>query len=229
MPRPLIIAHRGVAAPNRFENTIESFEKAIQLGADMIEFDVRKSRDGQLIVHHDATIDGQMINQLTLNEINRNAGLRGFEVPTLVEVLHLTKSRIRLDVEMKEEGYEDELVEILLQNAAPEQFIITSFLDNSLMKIKMDYPQIKSGLLIGFHNPICSRCYRLAPIRRANCLQVDYLLPNWRLLKFGILQRAHKINLPLIVWTVNEKTRIDNLIKKGVAGIITDNAELMLQ
>ncbi|NEN96454.1 MAG: glycerophosphodiester phosphodiesterase [Moorea sp. SIO1F2] len=92
-----IIAHRGASNCAK-ENTIEAYEKAIELGADFIEFDVRITKDGVLISHHDPMIANQAISQLRFAEINRIAGQQGFRVPTVEEILRLTRNKIKLAV-----------------------------------------------------------------------------------------------------------------------------------
>ncbi|MBP1697142.1 MAG: hypothetical protein H6Q41_2330, partial [Deltaproteobacteria bacterium] len=107
----LIIAHRG--SPNHAkENTIESFEKAMASGADMIEFDVRRTRDNVLIAFHDESIQSHSTKDLTFEAMSQMARHQGFEIPTVEEVLKWSRGKIKLDVELKEEGYEKETVEL---------------------------------------------------------------------------------------------------------------------
>ncbi len=108
----LIIAHRGAPGYAR-ENTIESFKKALALGADMIEFDVRRTKDHALIVYHDERIQGHPIKDLVFEAIRRIAANQGFDIPTVEEVLKWSKGKIKLDVELKEEGYEREVAQLI--------------------------------------------------------------------------------------------------------------------
>ena len=80
----MVAAHRGVAA-GAAENTIEAFTNAIDIGADMIEFDVRMTRDGELIAFHDARVNGIAVGSLTRDDIESAVGVRP---PLLTEVLH---------------------------------------------------------------------------------------------------------------------------------------------
>jgi len=131
MTKKLIIAHRGASSLSK-ENTIESFEKAIACDSDMIEFDVRKTRDGICIVYHDEFINDKMINELKYKQIKEIDE----SIPTLEEVLKLTKGKIRLDVELKEDAYEEEVIKMLLRYFKEDEFVITSFNDKSLRTIK---------------------------------------------------------------------------------------------
>ena len=92
----MVAAHRGVAA-GAAQNTIAAFTNAIEVGADMIEFDVRRTRDGELIAFHDAVAGGVPVSGLTRDEIEAAAGVRP---PLLAEVLRVCAGRIRLDVEL---------------------------------------------------------------------------------------------------------------------------------
>ena len=89
----LIVALRG--APNDArENTIESFETAIALGADMIEFDVRRTKDKVLIAYHDESLQGKPVRELTFKAISQIARNQGFDIPTVEEVLRFTRGKI---------------------------------------------------------------------------------------------------------------------------------------
>jgi glycerophosphoryl diester phosphodiesterase len=139
----LVIGHRGALgyAP---ENTMASFEKGLECGADLLEFDIRMSRDGALIVMHDASVsrttDGHgRIEDMTLAEIKKlDAGswfgsqYRGERVPTLIEVLDWAKGRVSLVIEIKRDpqsipGIEQKLIEALNDRSMIDEVIAISF------------------------------------------------------------------------------------------------------
>jgi glycerophosphoryl diester phosphodiesterase len=219
----LIIGHRGAPTYTK-ENTINSFKKAMALGADMIEFDVRKTKDNVFIVYHDGFIQGKPTNELTYKEISRIARDRGFDLPTLEEVLKWSRGRINLDVELKEEGYEKGIVELLSKYLKKDQFVITSFNDSSLKSIKDNYPDIKVGLLLGkFRAPFLTRISEFFSSKRYKKAKADFLAAHWKLLKFGFLERAQRSRKPVFVWTVNDEAMMWKLLHdKGVHAIITD-------
>jgi len=223
----LIIAHRGAPGYAK-ENTIESFEKAVALGADMIEFDVRKTKDNVLIVYHDRLIQGKPINELVYEEVKQIAGNQGFHLPTVEEVLRWSMGKIRLDVELKEEGYEKELGELLSGHFKEDQFVISSFNEFSLKIIKDNYPCIQVGLLLGkFKAPLWTRISEFFPMERCQKAKADFLVAHFRLLKFGFLERARRSGKSLFVWTVNDEEMIRKLLEdKRVSAIITDQPDL---
>ncbi len=149
-----IVAHRGASAEAP-ENTLEAFRKAIQLGADMIEFDVRRDPSGALRISHDPIL-----------------GL-GMELPTLEETLRLTQGRIQLDVELKEPGCERESIELLLQYFPLVDFCVTSFLAPSLHEVRRINPGIRTGLIFAAWNRSV-RAVGLSP----DC---DFLVAQYRL------------------------------------------------
>jgi len=223
----LIIAHRGAPFLAR-ENTLGSFKQAISLGADMIEFDVRRTRDEVLIAFHDRSIQGKPIKRLTYKEVSQIAQDRGFGIPTVKEVLKCTKGKIRLDVELKEEGYEEEIIALLSKYFRKDQFLITSFNDSSLKRIKDNNPNIKVGLILGkFKPPLWVRISEVFPMKRSKKSKADFLVAHWKLLRVGFLERARRSHKPVIVWTVNDEEMIWKLLRdKRIYGIITDKSDL---
>ncbi len=225
----LIIAHRGFPSHAK-ENTIESFEKAMASGADMIEFDVRRTRDNVLIAFHDEMIQGHSVKELPYEAIGQMARHQGFEIPTVEEVLKWARGKISLDVELKEEGCEKESVELLYRYFDEGQFVITSFNDASLRVIKERYPDIKTGLILGRGIPsyhILTRLQEFFPKKRCEQARADFMVVHWRLLMFDFLERAKSNHRPVFVWTVNDGEMMRRLLQdRRVYGIITDKPDL---
>jgi glycerophosphoryl diester phosphodiesterase len=225
---PLIVAHRGFTAQHR-ENTLEAFNEAIGIGADMIELDVRVTSDNVIVVLHDDCIDGIPLSETTYKDLNERTAHRGFKIPRIEEVIELTKGRINLDIELKEEGYEAQVVNILLKVLNPDDYIITTFHDFSLHKIKSQFPEIKVGLLLGLDKPkriIITRYRELFPLHRCKITKTDLIAPHWKLLKFGFLNRAKKHNYPVHIWTVNEDRLLEKYINDDrIRAIITDKPD----
>ena len=231
MKKTMIVAHRGASSLAR-ENTIESFKKAIEIGVDMIEFDIRRTKDQVLVVHHDELMEEKPVKELTYDEISKMAKGQGFSTPTLEEVLKHTSGRVKLDVEIKEEGYEKEVVELLFRYFKKDEFVITSFLDSCIKKIKDDYPDINAGLLLGVSKPknfILTRISEFFPHKRCKEAKADFLVPHRRLLWVGFLDRAKRENKPVFVWTVNDEKMIWKLLHdERIAAIITDKPDLAI-
>ena len=225
----LIVAHRGAPTCAK-ENTIESFKKAMVLGADMIEFDVRRTKDNVLIAFHDEMIRGHSVKELTYEAISQLARNQGFDIPTVEEVLKWASGKIKLDVELKEKGYEREIVELVLGYFKEDQFVITSFNDASLGVIKERHPDIKIGLILGRGIPsyhILTRLQEFFPMKKCRKARADFLVAHLKLLRAGFLGRARRSHLPVFVWTVNEEETMWKLLHdRRVYAIITDKPDL---
>ena len=220
----MVAAHRGVAA-GAAENTIAAFTNAIDVGADMIEFDVRRTRDGELIAFHDAVVGGAPVSGLTRDEIEAVAGVRP---PLLAEVLRVCAGRIRLDVELKEDGYVRDVMAVLRPAFDPAQMIVTSFLPAVVLQAKNVFPEVKTGLLVGDGGPLTdlpARLRELYPVDLAKRVRADYLAPHYRLAALGVVRRAAAAGLPCVLWTVNSPALIRRYAADPrVAVIITDVA-----
>lgn len=223
-----ITAHRG-ASGHLHENTLEAFNEAINIGANAIELDVRKSKDNKLIIMHNDHINENKLCDLNYNEILNISLNLGFKVPTLLEVLLLCKGKIFLDIELKEEGYEEEIITLITEHLDYQDFYIRSFLDRQIIKVKKLNKNIKTGLLLGTDKAgIFKRLSELFPLFRILRTKCDFVSPHYRLIVCGYIKRMHLIKKPVLIWTVNDKNLIKKLIKKKADGIITDYPELAL-
>ncbi len=194
----------------------------------MIEFDVRRTKDDVLIVFHDERIQDRPVNNLAYEEMKQIAGDQGFHLPTLEGVLKWSKGRIKFDVELKEEGYEKKLAELLMRYLKEDQFVITSFHESSLRIIKDDFPDIQIGLLLGKSNaPLWTRISEFFPMERCKKAKADFLVAHFKLLRFGFLERARRNHKSVFVWTVNDEEAIWKLLEdERVRAIITDQPNL---
>ena len=226
-----IVAHRGASALVKYENTLEAFEKAIEIGADAMEFDVRRTADGVLVSFHDAEVAGRKISELGLGELQAIAGDRGFSVPKVEEIFELAKGRIFLDIELKETGYEGELLELATKYLDVADFVMKSFLDSSIIAIKRLDPRVRTGLLLGLEKPregFLRRIVELFPGIRLARSRADFVAPHFLLLRFGFLARMRRRGIPVFVWTVNDPGMMKALLVRGAHAIITDRPDIGL-
>jgi glycerophosphoryl diester phosphodiesterase len=135
-------------------------------------------------------------------------------------------------VEIKEEGYEEEVVELLSRYFKTDQFVITSFYDPCIKRIKDNHPDMKAGLILGMskpEHPIRTRISEFFPARRCREAKADFLVAHRRLLWFGFLDRVKRENRPVFVWTVNDQKKIwEMLHDERIDGIITDKPDLAI-
>ncbi len=144
------MAHRG-ASHEAPENTLAAFAKAIEIGADMIEFDVRRASDGRLVISHDPVRD------------------LAAQLPTLEDTLRVTQGRIQLDVELKEPGCERDAIDLLLRYFPLRDFRITSFLAPALRATRAIHPGIRTGLIFATWG------------QEVLSSDADFLVPHYRL------------------------------------------------
>jgi glycerophosphoryl diester phosphodiesterase len=228
-----IVAHRGNTSLVKFENTLEAFQIAIEIGIPQIEFDLRMTQDGYLVCYHDRSIDGIKIKHLKYQELLTISRGKGFEIPLFEDILRLCQNRIALDIEIKEEGYEEQIVSLTTQYFGYSNFVMKSFNDSSVRKIKKLDPHIKVGILLGgisTKRSILRILSQFFPEYRIIKTGADFVAPNFRLLKFGFSWRMQLLDREIYVWTVNEESRLIKLIKNDrISAIITDKPELALQ
>jgi glycerophosphoryl diester phosphodiesterase len=217
--KKLIIAHRGVTSPAR-ENTLEAFQKAIDLRADMIEFDVRRTRDQRYIIHHDPHIAGKPLNEIPCSEVREIARSMGFQVPELEEAIRLACGRIGLDIELKEEGYEREVIDRICDVLPEADYIVSSFHAGSISRVKQYRPGVSTGLI-----------FKDAGALTTEILEgdTDWLFPVQGLASGELLERMRRTGKKIAVWTVNDAQQMKRLLDDNrVEGIITDRADAAL-
>ncbi|MGH2913784.1 MAG: glycerophosphodiester phosphodiesterase [Solirubrobacteraceae bacterium] len=209
----MVIAHRGAWGPPP-QNSLEAFARAIELGCDGIELDVRRTADGRLVVVHDARVGGRPVSGLT------RARLRA---PLLSEVLDLAAGRIVVDVELKQDGYVEQAMEQIAARLSPDSYVVTSFVDAVLPQVKCACPQARTGLLVG---PRLRRRELDGRIRRA---AADLLAPHVSLVRRGILTWAAQRGLPAWIWTANDPRALRRLsAAPQVEALITDKPRIAL-
>ncbi len=220
----MVIAHRGAwgpAAPGApAENTLEAFEAAIALGADMIELDVRRTRDGHLVVFHDARVKTVPTSSMRYEAL-KIKGTRS-RPPLLDEVLALTKGRIALNLEVKEPGYVVDTIALLRRHDF-ERCVLTSFLDDVVLEAKTLAPEREAGLLI-------ATGLRRALTTRVPATKADTLGLHRRLADAAALGKVAAAGVRCVIWTVNAPRALDRYLgDPAVEGVITDRPALALE
>ena len=224
-----IIAHRGASYLAEHENTLESFRLAIEIQADMVEFDVRCTSDKKLVVIHDSTYNDMPVSYQTYAEMNCRAAEEGFHIPTFEEVVRLCAGKIFMDIEVKASGYEKELVHILHKYCKYDEYSVKSFFDPVVYRVKKLDPRITTGLLVGKDHPgLIGRMKEIYPIRRLRAANCDFVAPFWVFSSRGFVWRMHRKGYPVYVWTVNTGGLTRKLIRRGVDGVITDKPDMGL-
>ncbi|WP_348800483.1 glycerophosphodiester phosphodiesterase [Flavobacterium adhaerens] len=223
MNKILKIAHRG-ASGYEPENTLISFEKAIEMGADGIELDVHLSADGHLMVIHDGTLDRTtngkgFVNQKTLAELTSFRINEEHQIPTLVEVLDLVDRKCLVNIEIKGDGCADQVVELIdryvsEKNWKQDHFIVSSFDWNSLQQVRFLDENIRIGVLTETDLDLAFSFSRF--------INAKALHPDFQLLTKEYVTKIQEKGILVFPWTVNNPDDIQRMKSFKVDGIITD-------
>lgn len=223
----LVIGHRGAAglAP---ENTLESIAAGIDAGADMIEIDVRLTKDHQLVVIHDARLSRthhlrDTISNLTYEQLREMT--QEHPVPLLSEVLDLYYGTVMLNIELKSRGAGEKLVQLLkrryVKKAADwDNVIISSFMGYELMRIRRLAKRANLALLHN-ENPFIFVAYHR--FIRLTAVGFHRLYLN----RFAI-EIAKQSKLFIYAYTVDRPGAVSHLASQGVEGVVTNYPDKMV-
>jgi glycerophosphoryl diester phosphodiesterase len=211
----IVIAHRGASWDER-ENTLPAFERAIAVGADFVELDVQAADDGTLVVFHDLDLD-----RLTplAGPLRRRplAELREVGIPTLEEVLELTRGRIGVMAELKSAWlYRRHGIAPRTAKLVDAGDVVVSFEPRALLEARRVRPRLRVLQHVGFG----------VSVRRAAGYAWGVGFHDRRLTQRA-LARARKLALFTAVYTVNEPNRMRELAELGVDGIFSDRPDLL--
>ncbi|WP_080145861.1 glycerophosphodiester phosphodiesterase [Marinilactibacillus piezotolerans] len=229
--KTLNLAHRGFSGQYP-ENTMIAFEKAYETGADGIELDAQLTKDGEVVLFHDETLErltngkGHLTDH-TLNELKAysincqiQAGLPEQKIPTLREYFDWVQDKnfvtnIELKTATSENiGLEEKVLDLIEDYHLEDQIIISSFHRGNMVRVKRLNPNIQTGLLVAGCNE------RI--IQTTKELGMDYIHPHALCLDEELVEVANSYNLKINTWTVNEKADLEKAEKAGINAIITD-------
>lgn len=229
----LKIGHRG-AKGHQPENTLISFQKAIDLKVGGIELDVHLSSDGEIIVIHDETIDRTtngkgFVNKLSLPELKisrienehdpRLLAELAQQIPTLTEVFDLVNQKCLINIEIKGKGMMKHVVKLIelyveKKNWKYDQFLISSFDWIALLDIHLLNPEIPLGVLTEYDLELA---FAFAKFINANSVHAHY-----HLLTKKMTAQMQEKGFQVFAWTVNEPEDIQKIKSFNVNGIISD-------
>lgn len=211
----LKIGHRG-AKGLATENTIESFEKALESGVNAIEFDIRKTKDNALIVIHDENLKRVWHKNLLVKncDLRTIKEITNHKIPTLEEALEFIDKKVeKILIEIKELGTENLIYEAVKNFKLINRVIFISFIEEVLLRLRNIDKKIHLGFIYVKHKN---------PIDFIKSLNSIYLLPFYKFVHLKDVENAHKNKIKLLVWTINNEKEIKDYYEKGVDGIATD-------
>lgn len=236
--RPLVCAHRGRSgvAP---ENTLAAFEAAVDLGADFLELDVRRSADGEIVCMHDATVDRTTdgtgaVADLTLAELRAlDAGswkddrYAGERIPLLSEVLAQIAPRLVVDIEIKQRGIAPQVVELIRAADAVRRVTVISFDGGDIRAAKDAEPTLACGLITS--GPGEGPDAVLALIASALGAGANFISCHHGAVTPALVRTCHLAGLVLMAWTMDAPEDIARMIDLQVDALVSNYPERVLE
>lgn len=215
-----LIAHRG-ASRLRHENTLPAFELALEQSADGIELDVHATKDGVVVVHHDADVPvGEQriaIRGTPYAALREIALVSGDPIPTLADVLALVGDRATVYVEIKGAGIEAAVAGVL--RSARTRCAVHSFDHRAVLRHQHLAPEIPTGVL--------SASYPIDNIGPVKAARARTLWQEWHLIDEELVRQAHASDIRVIAWTVNSESAVHRLTAFGVDALCGDDIQLL--
>jgi glycerophosphoryl diester phosphodiesterase len=234
----LIVAHRG-ASGTAPENTLAAFQQALDIGVGALEMDVHLSRDGEVVVIHDATVDRTTngtgnVSDLTLSQLKKlDAGSRfapqfaGEGIPTLQEVLDLAQGKVIIEIELKTTTpwptpLERKVAELVVRNGLEDKVIIQSFNPLALFYLRRINSDIARALLYHERLPLPLRQRWLVPLARPQVMH-----PSASMATEEHVRKMQRHGHPVVVWTVDDPAEMETMIERNVDGIMTNRPDVL--
>jgi glycerophosphoryl diester phosphodiesterase len=215
-------------------STADRYRQAIALGVDYVEFDVRRTKDGVTVIFHDdRTASGRAVRGIAYPDL---ADEIGPEALTLDELLDVAAGRVGLHLDLKEPGYETEIVETMLDRCAVDGFVITSGVEE-IRTIKEAFPKVRGGLSIGDDLAgvapwlkVGARLRELFPRRRIERSRADFIAVHQDLATLSALRYCEREHLPAWVWTVDDERSTARFIgDPRVTALITNRPDIAIR
>lgn len=232
----ITIAHRGASgyAP---ENTFASFDKALKMKADYIEFDIQRTSDGKLVIIHDPTVDRTTngrgsVQSMSFSQLKMlDAGTwfskdyTNQRIPSFQELLNRYAGKVKMLIELKNPsqypGIEKEVADVLtkyhLDSRPNDEIIIQSFDKNSVQTFHRILPAVSTGVLLKY-KPLG------IPPRQLNEMAkyADFVNPNKSMANPQLIKRIHELGMKTTPYTVNDRETASYMKSIGVDGMVTN-------
>jgi glycerophosphoryl diester phosphodiesterase len=220
----LRVAHRGVGK-HEPENTLRSYRKAIDLGTEMVEVDLRASADGVLVLAHDDEIrdvrgHALPVSGRTFEELRELDMGHGERIPTLEEAVRLCRGRCSMMIDLKGKGFEGELIE-LLHRTGYRNVIVPGGSRPSRDRIRALAPEIPLSLSLEREQDVTDELF--------DTLDTDAVTWHSSLLNRERVERLHAREKLVFAWTVDDTGEMERLVFLGVDGIISNRPDLLMR
>lgn len=242
------IGHSG-AAGHVLANTLDSLALALEMGVDMVEFDVRPCRDALILLHDNdlsaisAQYRGKVASECTLAELKTLSLRDGQRIPTFAEALNLLRGRAAFNVDLKAVGYEQQVIEVLQAHHALGDALISSLFPESLVAVRQASAHVKTGLSYPRDRGNASTRKSLKPLVDSVVMSMRYTLPyrivqmlrrahanavmlNHRVVSRRVVEVVQRYEGRVFVWTVDDAPLLQTVHRLRVDGIASNYPEL---
>lgn len=218
----------AISAHGPRTGTIEAYARALETGAEYVEFDIRRTADGELTAFHDPrTRQGEALAAISYPRL---CELAGYPVPRVADLMTLIAGKATGHLDLKDTGGEEKAVEMALDILGPGNFVVTTLEDESVAAIKARFPGVPAALSLGRDlNEVprarwaATRLSELFPLRRLRACRADWVAVHRRLAAAGVLAQCHRAGINAMVWTVDGDAEIRRwLADPRVAVLITN-------
>lgn len=236
--RPTILAHRGFAVGVP-ENSIAAFERALALGADVLECDVRATKDGVAVIAHDETLlrvfgDEHRVDEVDYAYLRGICGTPESSVVSVADALRLLPSA-KFNIDVKSADVIAPLARAIIDEAATDRVLITSFSGFRRRRALALLPGIATSASAEVVVPVVLLCALGVPVlvrwlfRRTRILQIPTTVLKINVASPRMLSRLHRAGFTVQFWTINSVDEMRQLTLSGADGIVTDRCDLAVQ
>ncbi len=236
---PVAIAHRGGAATGAnqgIENSLAAFHDAVSRGFDFIETDVRCSADGTVWVVHDATLtrltgSDAVTAEVHDDQLSRERMDGRAPLARMDEVLEALP-QVRFNVDIKSEDAVGPACAVISSAGAVDRICLAAFSHGRIRRIRQALPSVATGasrLEVALVKLLPARLLAALGLPGADCLQVPVAVGRLTVVTARFVARAHRLGLPVHVWTIDESAEMHRLLDLGVDGIMTDRTDLLAE
>lgn len=222
--RRLLFGHRGAPATGLPENSLASFQRALDDGANALESDVHRTRDGAIVVAHDPEVQGLLISSASLAEVQAKDLGAGERVPLLTDML-ARFTGVPINIDLKQAGIAGDVVKLLVERREAERVLLASFHVSELQAVRAaGYPG-PTGLAkdeIARLAVVPWPLLKLWRLRGARA-QVPMRSGRFRFDSERFIARAHAVGIKVDYWTINDVDDARTLVALGADGIMSDD------
>ncbi len=224
-----VVGHPG-APKDSPEKKLRSFQRAIDVGVDWIEFDLRETRDGVLAVIHDDTVDRTTngrgkVRDMTFRELETLDAGYGQKVPSLRQVIDLAKGRVKMDMEIKEAGIERDVIDAITRGGITGQCMVSSFIYDSIKKVKELSPEVMTAAIMDRMPGDVEKCLDML----FDDVDTRVLLISKKIALEPFVGEARRLGFEVGIWNADTPGEIERFAAMGPRYLCSNYPERLVE